>query len=185
MYYKNQAIWLIEQLLCARDHARCAVTLPTSLQLKILAHGILASSSPQVLPLSWKIPRSILITHQCLDISLPQSPYFQLPCHLSHFANYLHNHTKGCIINNCFSSEILELDIWIPAFPFYIIWLSAIINTLNSLSSSFIQCRVYRVHYFNHCPNKIFNSLAPLSFHSIFVAEPQPRINSTVFSCLY
>ena len=72
---KNQSIWHTEPLLCTWDHARCAVTLPTSLQSKIWVHGFLASSSPQVLPSSWNIPRSIEITHQCLDISVPQSAY--------------------------------------------------------------------------------------------------------------
>lgn len=146
MYCKNQSIWLTEQLLCAWDHARRAVTLSTSLQLKILAHGSLASSSPQVLPSSWKNPRSIEITHQ-LDISLPQSPYFQLPSRLSHFANYLYNITMGYIISNCFTSEILKLDIQIPAFSFYIICSQCNHKYLQFLVSFSVSSL-----YLLHCP---------------------------------
>lgn len=146
MYYKNQSIWLMEHLLCAWNHVRCAVTPSTFFQWKILAPGFLASSSPQILPSSWKIPRTIQITYQCLGISLPQSPYLQLPPHLSLFANYLHNHTVGCIISKHFTSKITKIRY--PDFSFSFLR-NFYVNTFNSLSlflsapftCFFSQCR--------------------------------------------
>lgn len=68
--------------------------------------------------------------------------------HLSLFANYLHNHTMGCIISKCFTSEITKMRYPDPSFfflhNFYISTFNSFLLFLPTpFTCFFIQCRTY------------------------------------------
>lgn len=113
---KNQSIWHTERFYV---HGTMLGVLWhfLLLQSKIWVHGFLASSSPQVLPSSWNIPRSMrpptnVLTSQFLSLLISND------CLISPTLPTTYVIHKGCVINNCSTSEILKLDIWIPASPF-------------------------------------------------------------------